>query len=429
MLYTFFRPLAGLTIRIFFPKIYLVNTESIPAGKPVLLVSNHPTTFTEPCVLACFLSRPLYYLVRGDFFENPVFSFLLRDLHMMPIYRQRDGGYKNLKNNFGTIDSTYKWLSEDKMVMILAEGTAIYEKRLRPLRKGAARIALHALKEDPEMELYIVPVGVNYTDSLEFGTQIMVNFDAPFQASDYFGPDKGPKGKAINAFTQHLTERMKANIITIDDPADDWLFDQLLELLRNDWDMQTPYGIHDHKGPFQREKQLTLLLNEMDHEQKAAIKREVKDYFVPISLERISDFVVKHRNVGWGHTLFIVLGFIPYLLGWFLHLPPRLGVFYVAETKVIFNEFFGSVRLAAWLILVLIYYFVLILVGTIGWGWIGLAGFLVFPILGYFAVIYERRLNKMKAYWRFSKLSKDKQQGFVEKRQKLSDWIGNLMIR
>ena len=75
-LYPIVRPLAALAIKTFFRKIHLSNMDRVPSDRPVILAANHPTAFMEPCILACYMDRPLHFLVRGDFFsKTPVFFF------------------------------------------------------------------------------------------------------------------------------------------------------------------------------------------------------------------------------------------------------------------------------------------------------------------------------------------------------------------
>jgi 1-acyl-sn-glycerol-3-phosphate acyltransferase len=91
------------------------------------------------------------------------------------VHRIQDGGYQNLKQNYDTIAASNKALREKRTIMILAEGRCIHEKRLRPLKKGTARLALGALEADPSLdEVYIVPVGVNYTHADRADSEVLI---------------------------------------------------------------------------------------------------------------------------------------------------------------------------------------------------------------------------------------------------------------
>ena len=94
MLYRLVRPLATLCFLVSYRKIYFSHSENIPKDKPVILAINHPTMFLEPCLLACFLDHSLHFLARGDVFSNAFYKKLLASLHILPIFRLKDGGYE-----------------------------------------------------------------------------------------------------------------------------------------------------------------------------------------------------------------------------------------------------------------------------------------------------------------------------------------------
>ncbi len=406
MLYPIVRPLATLAFRVFFRKIYITNAESLPKGKPTLLIANHPTTFTEPCILACFLDRPLYFLVRGDFFAHPIFSALLRDLHMIPIFRMKDGGYKGLRNNFTTFDACYEWLKENKTVMIMGEGSAYYEKRLRPLRKGPARIAMRTLERDPEMELYIVPVGVNYTDSNRFGSEAMIRFDEPFLASEIFGLEQMTKGKSVNRFTQRIREKLMNNIVIIDREEDEWLTERLLEVQRNEFEFRTKNKVEKEDDLLELEQRVANWINNMVETDRSVLKTRLKEYFRALSQHGITDQDLS-KSVVKPSPLGMIIGFLPFAAGYLLNFLPLKGMHYIVHNKVIFNEFFGSVRIASSLGFFLIYYLLLMLFFFVGAGFKGLLIFSLFPLLGYFALRYWSLWEHWKARQNFRRMPTD----------------------
>ena len=146
--YYIVRPLARIGIWMYYRKIYIANTERIPKNKPVIIAANHPTGFMEPCIMAVFLRRPLYFLVRGDFFRKSYFNFLMRSLNMIPIFRKRDGNFRDLKSNYASFAACYEALRANRTIMIFPEGSAVHEKRLRPLQKGISRLAFGAMQTD-----------------------------------------------------------------------------------------------------------------------------------------------------------------------------------------------------------------------------------------------------------------------------------------
>ncbi|MBK6997472.1 MAG: 1-acyl-sn-glycerol-3-phosphate acyltransferase [Lewinellaceae bacterium] len=90
-IYNILHPVVQLECRMLFRKIYFHNRKGVPANKPVLIASNHPTAFIDPIFLCVFLEPPVYNMTRGDIFRKPFYRKLMEHCNMFPVYRQRDG--------------------------------------------------------------------------------------------------------------------------------------------------------------------------------------------------------------------------------------------------------------------------------------------------------------------------------------------------
>ena len=234
MLYAFVRPLAKIGLKYYFRHIDLANAAKIPPNAAVILAANHPTTFIEPCVLACFLEQPLHFMARGDFFKNPLVAKILDGVHIIPVFRLRDGGYQGVKNNYESFDRATQVLRQKKNLMILAEGRCIHEKRLRPIRKGTGRIALGALDSTDLDEVYIVPVGVNFTYSDRPRSNLMINCGEPIRVSKFLDNYRTNSNLAINQLTEELQTRLAQEVVIINNLADEPLLENLLRLYRTE---------------------------------------------------------------------------------------------------------------------------------------------------------------------------------------------------
>ncbi|MBK8505414.1 MAG: 1-acyl-sn-glycerol-3-phosphate acyltransferase [Saprospiraceae bacterium] len=126
MLYNILRPIAATLFKIYFRKIYLIDGEKLPLTGPVLLSSNHPMAFAEACLLACFLQRPLYFLVRGDVFKKG-WHWFFRGTNQIPIYRFKDG-FSNMRRNKESFTRAHDALSEGKTILIFSEGNTRMQK-------------------------------------------------------------------------------------------------------------------------------------------------------------------------------------------------------------------------------------------------------------------------------------------------------------
>ena len=385
--YRIVRPLARIALKIYFRKIYLTGLDNIPTDKPIILAANHPTAFLEPCLLACTLPRPLHFLVRGDFFQKKLHRQLLESLHMMPIYRLKDLGLKGVKNNYSALDRAYDLLGQKKMILILAEGKTEHEKRLRPIQKGTARMAIGALEKYPNLEVQIVPIGVNYADVLNFRSDVMLDIGKPMDVRSYLNDSQQHPAKTIKEITTDLKNQLEQQVVIIKEIQDETLTEQLFQLAK---DKTRPFPIQiANRTPLQVQKSIADSINSMNKEEKQRLKVQVNTFFkklAALNLKPESLQGIKKPSIFYYFKL--VLGYIPFLLGYFVNLPPLYFGHWWAENKVKEVVFYASIKasfaLAAYLILGLLLFMTALLIGS-PYFYMGL---LAIPLLGLFALYY-----------------------------------------
>ena len=195
-----------------FTPIHIHNIGRIPLDRPVLISSNHPSAFLEACLLATHFPKSLHFLVRGDIFINKFVINLLKQVHLTPIYRVSDG-FKNLRANENTFNECHQRLKNNEVIVVYAEGNTTQEKRLRPIQKGLARIAFGALDRYPDMDLCIVPLGVNYSHPNDFRSEVMIEVGMPITLKDYYQQYKSDSIRAISELTQKVEAEMKPLVI------------------------------------------------------------------------------------------------------------------------------------------------------------------------------------------------------------------------
>lgn len=428
MLYPITRPMAALAIKANYKKIKLSNTDRIPKGKPVILAANHPTAFIEPCVLACFLDRPLYFLVRGDFFKKSFYSNLLRNLHMLPVYRMRDGGYSNIKQNYATFESCFQALRECKTIMILAEGRCIHEKRLRPLRKGTARIALGSLDKYPDMgEVYIVPVGVNFTYADQSRSEVLIDFGEPMLASEYMESYKAHPNQAISTFTDDLRAHMKERIVVIEAPKDEELTERLLVMHRSDHPEERFPVLEKDGSRLAMELQVADTVNRISDEDKHQLWSWLDLYFEKLDALGLEDQLISRQyKMGKATGLKLLLGFPFFAIGalW-TFLPLKLAK-WIVDKNVRAIEFYEPVRLAVSIGAFLIWTIIWLIIGGSAFGWWGIPLVAMLFLLGYFAVIYRERYRTFQLERRFVKVEENTLKSLREDRQKILSFYQQL---
>ena len=141
---------------------------------PVLLVVNHPDSFLDAVIIGALYPRKINYLARGDVFRNPVFGFLLGQLHMLPVFRQREGK-EHLHLNANTFQKAVDCLRNDGIVLIFIEGICLNTHELQPFKKGASRIleSAHAEGIFPIVQI----AGIGYSSFTAFGKGIHLAFE------------------------------------------------------------------------------------------------------------------------------------------------------------------------------------------------------------------------------------------------------------
>ena len=426
MLYYLVRPIARIGLKVFFRKIYFTNTEVIPKDKPVIFAANHPTAFLEPCLLACFQNRPLHFLVRGDFFQHSLARKVLMSLKMIPIYRLKDGGYGKLRENFSTFEWCNELLSRGKVIMILAEGGTEHEKRLRPIRKGTARLVFGALEQYPDLDIYIIPVGVNYTYAERFRSVAMIDFGEPILAQNFIKRYRQHPNQAIKQMTDQLKMSLEERVIIIEKEADESLTEHLFILNRSERHNPIFPIVSKNRLPLQLEKNIADRVNQMAMDQKIKLKNQLEAYFQQLKRLKINDLAIIQQQYAKGiHLLLLLLGFIPFFIGSVGNFLPMAFAHYIKDKYVKEITFQSSVVAAVGLFSWLIYYSILwLIVVKIFSAPVEYVIFLILlPFLGYFSLLYKEFYNKWSKAQKVKQLQKNIFDNLKKlRRQAIGDW-------
>jgi glycerol-3-phosphate O-acyltransferase/dihydroxyacetone phosphate acyltransferase len=196
-------PAARLAAYAFFREIEVVGVESIPRGRPLLLVANHENNLIDPLLLLGFLGLRPRFLAKSPLFRHPLVGPFLALTGSLPVYRRQDRG-ADLRRNTHTFSRCGGLLARGETVAVFPEGTSHNRPHRLPVKTGAARIVLEALAEHGPLGLLIVPVGLTYEDKARFRSRVLVQVGAaldPSPEAARFAAD--PRGAA-----RELTERI-----------------------------------------------------------------------------------------------------------------------------------------------------------------------------------------------------------------------------
>src|SRR5439155_128569 len=139
----FFRGLFGLVLRIFFRRIEISGLERVPREGPVIFVLNHPNGLIDPGFLLCLAPRRVSFLAKAPLFRMPVIGIFCRAFEAIPVHRRQDEG-SDPSHNRETFETARAVLARGGAIAICPEGKSHSDPKLRPLKTGAARMALLA---------------------------------------------------------------------------------------------------------------------------------------------------------------------------------------------------------------------------------------------------------------------------------------------
>jgi len=230
--YGFLQILVPISFFFYFRKKQIVKFQNIPKRAPIIFAPNHQNTLMDPFVTSIYSRRQTGFLARASAFKNPLVARILNWLKMKPVYRPRDG-MENLIKNDEVFKACYEVLSMNMSFIMFPEGSHNRKRHLRLFKKGFTRIALGAMEEsDYQLKVKIVPVGLNYSDHLYQGGDLLVIFGKPIEVADYIELYKENQPKAINKLKIEIHEKIKELIIHIDDEEHYEMIDSLREIYR-----------------------------------------------------------------------------------------------------------------------------------------------------------------------------------------------------
>jgi len=182
----------------------------VPLEGPVILVVNHPNGLIDPLFLLCLLPRPVSFLAKAPLFDMPVIGWFVRALGSIPVYRQQDEGFDRT-NNRRTFERARAILAAGGVIALFPEGASHGDPRMRPIKTGAARIALGAAAwGGHHTPLTIAPVGIYYTAKGIFRSSALLYFGEPLSVAPFpLEADGEPPANEVRALTGRIENALR----------------------------------------------------------------------------------------------------------------------------------------------------------------------------------------------------------------------------
>jgi 1-acyl-sn-glycerol-3-phosphate acyltransferase len=420
LLHYILKTIYTITARIFYSKISVLNVEKVPVNQPLLIAINHSNAFWDGVMIGLHTKQAVWFLARGDVFKKPVAAKILNAIGIAPIYRMQEG-IENIEKNKEVFNRCYQILAKNQSIAIFPEGNCERESKLRPLKKGTARIAHGALESfKVNQVLYITCAGLNYDDPDNLNSEVLINFNSPIKVNEYFDGQQTLDSKLALKLTRDIEQAMDAVMYNVHEHDYHVLFHFIK---RNFKDLLV--------GPYQTEQsvfeQIKQFSNKLNTHDVSNLKGAVLPYYDLLKTYQVREkyvlkYVVKNKFVA-DYLIFLLL-LIPSLPGLLLNSWPYFLAFNTAKKTVKKPEFFSSVNIGIAGLAYFVWYIVIFILGTILLSMLKAALLIVaLHFSGIIALHLASYYRSIRAHIRLSKLSKAIKENMVQSRAICSEAI------
>jgi len=222
LIYSLIHKISVLAIKLFFNQISIQNKHIVPTTGPIIFVANHPNFFMDPLIIGSYCPRKLYFFAKSTLFNSQLKKRILTKLNLVPVYRKIDDE-KNMSGNVNSFKKGYKILENSGAFLIFPEGVSIGKRVLEKLKTGAARIGLEAeFKNDFNLNIVIIPIGLSYSDQVRFRSNINIRFGNPIKLCDFEKEYNIDEVETVNKVTSIIKKSLNnlTNYIQTDEIED-----------------------------------------------------------------------------------------------------------------------------------------------------------------------------------------------------------------
>lgn len=424
----------GIYHRFYYRKFTVINRNKIPSDSPVIFAANHQNALMDALAIIFSTRRQVVFMARADIFRKKTIAALLYFLKILPVYRIRDG-FHSVDQNKDVFREVFRVMKANRPVALFPEGNHYGEKRLRTLKKGAARMALLAEDDnDFNLGVSIVPVGIDHSNYYNAGSDLLVIFGDPIPAGRYREDYRENPARAASRLTDDLKEALRKVMLDIGPEENYGVIHEAVKM----------YGPVELKrrnlkntlfNLFQVKKELAEnLMNRnkgLETSGLETLRNELASYHAKLSAFGIRDCQIPSKIVN--RKSYIVnpiasLLLLPiHLYGMILNYIPYGLPIYLAR-KIQDRHFLSSVRFGAGLLLFYAWYLALTILSFFIFENIFLAvAFIVsVPLSGVIAFYNYKNLLRLRGNWRWLMLkyrNRAEADGLIKQKERIMNEI------
>ncbi len=218
--YKIARFLVDYKVKNVYKRIIVVGLDKIPEKGSVILASNHCNSLMDALNVLALNKEPKVFIARGDVFINKTVNEFLRFAKILPIFRIRDG-IKSVTKSEETIKVAANVLAAGKKVHIFPEGAHRSKHNLLPIGKGIIRIALAADDLVKNDNVYILPIGLEYSDYFRYHTSLLIQVGDIINVTKYVNENADKLQYEVNTgLREEIRSKIADKIVYIDETDD-----------------------------------------------------------------------------------------------------------------------------------------------------------------------------------------------------------------
>lgn len=416
--------------KFFYRKICITGLENIPKNKPIFFSPNHQNALMDALAILFAVKKQAIFVARSDIFNNPIFAKILIFFKILPAYRMRDGK-ENLKKNDILFNTSVRVLESHAYLTLFPETVHTDKRRLRILKKGIQRIVFQTEDaNDFNLDIQIIPVGINYSNYWNFRSDIILNFGKSIPVSQFKESYQENPRKAMNALREEMTKGMLPQMIHIETVEYYDTYEYLREIYHAE--MLEAIKLADNvKNKFVADKKLIADLDvelKNNPENIKSIDIKVKKYIAGLKRYNIRDWVLR-KDISWPAVilksiLLLILspvflyGAINNIIPYSLHLP--------ITKKLKDKQFTSSITFVFSIFFFPMFYAVqtIIFYNYMEPAWLSWVYLVSLPFFGLIAFNLHRFFIKLRAQWIF--LFNKEKEDFKNLQKQRKDIVSNI---
>lgn len=190
-------------------RVQISGQEHLPQDGAVILAPTHRSRWDAlliPYAAGRFATgRDIRFMVTSDEVKG-VQGWFIRHLGGFPV-NPRQPAIASLRYGLEVLQNR-------EMLVIFPEGGIFRDKALHPLKPGLARLALQAASSQPDLNIQVVPIHLDYSQMIPtWGCKVDIRIGAPLQVTDYHQGTVKSEAQRLTADLATALERLTVNSI------------------------------------------------------------------------------------------------------------------------------------------------------------------------------------------------------------------------